>query len=122
MPIECTSSASGVIVKVDGSFAQATVNQFVKTMDEIVAGENAGKDCIIDLEKVTFMDSRALGSLLYYYMHLKNKGLRVFVSVSTDPTSYIKELFDQTKVSEVLGFISTLKYPSAGTRVTSSAT
>lgn len=61
------------------------------------------KTVVVDVSLVELMDSRGLGSMMYFYTLLKKEGRSlVILNTNTAAGGYMRQLFEQTHLDQVL--------------------
>lgn len=96
------------LIRLNGSLAGQYTEQFKKLIDTIISNKEGLKECVIDVSRLSFIDSSGIGALIYQYMHLKQEGIMSVIITGTDPDSYINNLFKSTQLHKVLTFITSL--------------
>ena len=77
-----------------------------KTFKEAVTGVSIeGSSVVLDLEKVTFVDSSALGLLVICHQNLKNKNISFFL---VNPQTYVKQVLDLANIGKMIPTYQTL--------------
>jgi anti-anti-sigma factor len=65
------------------------------------------KRIVLDVSQVELMDSRGLGSMMYYFTLMKREGRKLVVlNTNTTQSGYMYQLFQQTHLDQVLPIIS----------------
>lgn len=85
-------------LSIRGEVAGKDSERFAQRIDELV--EDGIKEIVIDLRNSNFMDSAGLGTLAYTHVTLQKK--RRKMSVLVEPESFMHNLFDKTKLCQVL--------------------
>ena len=77
-----------------------------KTFKEAIEQESeAGGPVVLDLEKVTFVDSSALGLLVICHQNLKNKKVPFYL---VNPQTYVKQVLDLANIGKMIPTYQTL--------------
>ncbi|MCT9930449.1 STAS domain-containing protein [Planotetraspora sp. A-T 1434] len=72
LSLSSTTAGGIVVVHIDGILDATTREQFSDYLDTVA--EDHGPDMILDLGKVTFMDSRALGLIVHHWQRSTTAG------------------------------------------------
>jgi anti-anti-sigma factor len=68
--------------------------------------KKGAKTVVIDVSLVELMDSRGLGSVMYFYTLLRKEGRKlVILNKNTSAAGYMYQLFEQTHLDQVLQII-----------------
>jgi anti-anti-sigma factor len=94
------------LVRVMGKVADDDVQRVAERMDQAFARNTP--QVILDLTGVEFMDSRGLGTVVYYHTMLQRQKRELIVLNGT-PSGFLHELFETTHLNNVLRVISDLK-------------
>jgi len=90
-----------------------------KTFKEAVEGFSVeGSSVVLDLEKVTFVDSSALGLLVICHQNLKNKKVSFFL---VNPQTYVKQVLDLANIGKMIPTYQTLAEIPKGNPVSTGA-
>lgn len=103
------------IIYLDGRFDFGARKAFKDAMDRI-AGE--GSPIVLDLGKVTFVDSSALGLLVICHQNLKNKKIPFFL---VNPQTYVKQVLDLANIGKMIPLYQTLEEVQKGCAVPTGA-
>jgi anti-anti-sigma factor len=77
-----------------------------KTFKEAVDGVSVeGSSVVLDLEKVAFVDSSALGLLVICHQNLKNKNVSFCL---VNPQTYVKQVLDLANIGKMIPIYQTL--------------
>lgn len=88
------------VLRPEGIFDNAKSTQFRQQISELISeGVNV---ILIDLKKVTFMDSSGLGALVLILKMIRNVGGRLFLMSLNDQ---VKMLFDLTNMGNLFEII-----------------
>ena len=90
------------VVHLDGRFDFGSRKQFKETVDTLVP---EGKTVVLDLEKVTFVDSSALGLLVICHQNLKNKKIPFYL---VNPQTYVKQVLDLANIGKMIPIFPTV--------------
>jgi anti-anti-sigma factor len=104
-----------VLIHLDGRFDFGARKAFKENMDQAI-GE--GMPIILNLEKVTFVDSSALGLLVISHQNLKNKKIPFFL---VNPQTYVKQVLDLANVAKMIPIYPTFAEVPKGQPVSSGA-
>ncbi len=104
------------LVHLEGRFDFGARKQFKDTVDALVAD---GKPVVLDLEKVSFIDSSALGLLVICHQNLKNKRVPFYL---VNPQTYVKQVLDLANIGKMIPiFQSVADVPAGSVPVTAPA-
>ena len=90
------------IVHLDGRFDFGARKSFKEAVDE---ASNTQKQVVLNLEKVTFVDSSALGLLVICHQNLKNKKVPFCL---VNPQTYVKQVLDLANIGKMIPIYQTL--------------
>jgi anti-anti-sigma factor len=90
------------IVHLDGRFDFGARKSFKDAVEQ--AGQE-GSPVVLDLEKVTFVDSSALGLLVICHQNFKNKKIPFYL---VNPQTYVKQVLDLANIGKMIPVYSTL--------------
>jgi len=86
-----------------------------KIFKEAVDGVSVeGSSVVLDLEKVTFVDSSALGLLVICHQNLKNKHVSFFL---VNPQTYVKQVLELANIGKMIPIYQTLAEVPQGSPV-----
>ena len=89
-----------------------------KIFKEAVEGVSVeGSSVVLDLEKVTFVDSSALGLLVICHQNLKNKNVSFFL---VNPQTYVKQVLELANIGKMIPIYQTLAEVPKGSPVSTS--
>jgi anti-anti-sigma factor len=94
------------LVRIKGKVADDDVQRVAERMDQAFARNTL--QVILDLTGVEFMDSRGLGTVVYYHTMLQRQK-RELIVLNGAPKGFLHELFETTHLNNVLRVISDLK-------------
>ncbi len=103
------------IVHLDGRFDFGARKTFKEAVDQ--AAEE-GSPVVLDLEKVTFVDSSALGLLVICHQNLKNKKISFYL---VNPQTYVKQVLDLANIAKMIPCFQTLAEVPNGSAVPAGA-
>ena len=90
-----------------------------KTFKDAVEGASVeGSSVVLDLAKVTFVDSSALGLLVICHQSLKNKNVSFFL---VNPQAYVKQVLDLANIGKMIPTYQTLAEIPKGSPVSTGA-
>jgi anti-sigma B factor antagonist len=95
--IELGSDDRGRRVLVASGDVDLTTAQVLRRRIELTA--EPGEDLVIDLRRVTYMDSPGLGTLIYCDRVQRERGGRL---VLKDPSGPVRELFEVVRLASVI--------------------
>lgn len=84
------------ILHLDGRFDFGARKTFKEAIDSAV---ETGNPVVLDLEKVTFVDSSALGLLVISHQNLKNKKIFFYL---VNPQAYVKQVLDLANIGKMI--------------------
>jgi len=90
------------IVRLDGRFDFGARKTFKEAIEQGVEG---GCPVVLDLEKVTFVDSSALGLLVICHQNLKSKKVPFYL---LNPQTYVKQVLDLANIGKMIPTYQTL--------------
>lgn len=90
------------ILHLDGRFDFGARKIFKEAMDR---ASEEGSPIGLELEKVTFVDSSALGLLVICHQNLKNKNVSFFL---VNPQTYVKQVLDLANIGKMIPVFQTL--------------
>lgn len=103
MTITQKQSGGRVLVQMDGRFDFATRKIFKDAMDEAM---REGIPIVLDLGRVSFVDSSALGLLVISHQNLKNKKIPFCL---VNPQTYVRQVLDLANVAKMIPIYGTLE-------------
>jgi len=109
--MELTEHQQGTatVLDINGRFDFAARREFKEAMDR---QQQAGcRHVILNLEKVSFVDSSALGLLVVAHQNLKLKEGRISL---VNPQSYVRQILDLANVPRMIPVFSTIEEACAG--------
>jgi anti-anti-sigma factor len=89
------------IVHLDGRFDFGARKDFKDAVEQATQG---GAPIVLDLGKVTFVDSSALGLLVICHQNLKSKNIPFYL---VNPQTYVKQVLDLANIGKMISL-----YPS----------
>lgn len=97
MLIEQSTIRNAALVTLEGRFEFGTRNEYKRVIGQIV--QDGYQQLVLDLERVTFLDSSALGLLLLTDQNFKlKKGSFSIVK----PTGYVRQVLELTNLPTVI--------------------
>jgi len=90
------------IIHLDGRFDFGSRKTFKEAIDQVA---EEGSLVVLDLEKVTFVDSSALGLLVISHQNLKNKKVPLYL---VNPQTYVKQVLDLANIGKMIPIYQTL--------------
>jgi len=90
------------IVHLDGRFDFGARTTFKAAMDQAF---EEGSPVVLDLEKVTFVDSSAFGLLVICYQKFKNKNILLYL---VNPQIYVKQVLVLANIEKMIPIFQTL--------------
>lgn len=99
MPYVLSSKNRTLMIKADGELDMVTAHEFRESVDRAME-EMMSQNLIIDLTRVTFLDSSGLGVILGRFRRIKAKNGQLIIIIGQGSVKRILEL------SGVLSFIS----------------
>jgi len=106
---------ANMILHLDGRFDFGVRKIFKEAVDGVSA---EGSSVVLDLEKVTFVDSSALGLLVICHQNLKNKNVSFFL---VNPQTYVKQVLELANIGKMIPIYQTLAEVPKGSPVSTSA-
>ena len=103
------------ILHLDGRFDFGARKAFKESVDR---ASEEGSPIGMDLEKVTFVDSSALGLLVICHQNLKNKNVSFFL---VNPQAYVKQVLDLANIGKMIHIYQTLAEVPKGRAVSTGA-
>ncbi len=103
------------ILHLDGRFDFGARKAFKESVDR---ASEEGSPIGMDLEKVTFVDSSALGLLVICHQNLKNKNVSFFL---VNPQTYVKQVLELANIGKMIPIYQTLAEVPKGSPVSTSA-
>ncbi len=103
------------ILHLDGRFDFGARKVFKDDMEEAI---KRAMPIVLDLEKVTFVDSSALGLLVICHQNLKNKNISFFL---VNPQTYVKQVLDLANIGKMIPTYQTLAEIPKGNPVSAGA-
>ena len=92
------------VLSLDGRFDFGTRKTFKETIDRLQGG--GCRHVVLNLEKVSFVDSSALGLLVIAHQNLKLKHARLSL---VNPQVYVKQVLDLANVPKMIPIYSTVE-------------
>ena len=97
-------SGRTVVMKISGRLVTEEANFLAEKLDAI-SFKDADK-LILDISELQFIDSHGLGVLVYAWKTFNESDTRLFFY---NPTGFVKDMFESTKLSEMFKFCSDLE-------------
>lgn len=92
------------ILRVVGSVSEAEVFRFSRAIRELIQ-KDAGR-IGIDISRIDFMESHALGILVSHFLTLQRQGRELFlINSNNDPSFYMTRLLDSTRLNEMIRIV-----------------
>lgn len=85
-------------ISLDGELDQHTAEYTRDSLDSFMAQTRAGR-IIIDLSRLSFMDSTGIGVLIGRYKKMKDRNVPIYV---TNPTTQAERIFKMTGLYSIL--------------------
>lgn len=104
-----------MVLSLDGRFDFGARKTFKEAVDGLSDGGNI---VVLDLEKVTFVDSSALGLLVICHQNLKNKKVSFYL---VNPQTYVKQVLDLANIGKMISTYQTLDEVPRATPVSTGA-
>ena len=93
---------SGRVINIDSEKFQKKMESFCK--------KNLTQ-FIVDISEVTFMDSYGLGTLVQHHTQIQKRGKEfILLNTNTDPTTYMRRLFDMTGLSSIFVIVTSIDF------------
>lgn len=102
MNISQDTAEGKTIVHLEGRFDFGGRKTFKETMDRV---SEEGTPVVLDLEKVTFVDSSALGLLVICHQTFKNKKTPFYL---VNPQTYVKQVLDLANIAKMIPIFQTM--------------
>ena len=106
---------ANMILHLDGRFDFGVRKIFKEAVDGVSV---EGSSVVLDLEKVTFVDSSALGLLVICHQNLKNKNVSFFL---VNPQTYVKQVLELANIGKMIPIYQTLAEVPKGSPISTSA-
>ena len=90
------------VVYMDGRFDFGSRKVFKEAIDHAT---DEGNPVVLELEKVTFVDSSALGLLVICHQNFKNKKIPFYL---VNPQTYVKQVLDLANIAKMIPIFQTL--------------
>jgi anti-anti-sigma factor len=103
------------ILHLDGRFDFGARKTFKEAIDSAV---ETGNPVVLDLGKVTFVDSSALGLLVISHQNLKNKKISFYL---VNPQTYVKQVLDLANIGKMIPTYQTFAEIPKGNTISSCA-
>jgi anti-anti-sigma factor len=106
MAIELTVYLSGTtsILRVSGSVSETEVYRFSQAIRDLMQQQAAR--IAIDISKIDFMESHALGILVSHFLAMQRQGREmVLINTNGDPSAYMTRLLETTRLNEIIRII-----------------
>ncbi len=115
MNITQDSDDTQTVVLLNGRFDFGARKSFKDAVDK---ASEAQKPVVLDLEKVTFVDSSALGLLVICHQNLKNKKVPFYL---VNPQTYVKQVLDLANIGKMIPIYQSLAEVPKGANVPAGA-
>ncbi len=103
------------VLRLDGRFDFGARKTFKEAVDRAAEAQNP---VVLDLEKVTFVDSSALGLLVICHQNLKNKNVPFYL---LNPQTYVKQVLDLANIGKMIPIYQTLAEVPKGKNIPAGA-
>lgn len=95
---------NGVILKVIGRLVSEDANKFAGKLDSFL--RKSTSSVVIDMTELEYIDSHGLGVLVFAWkLYNDSESKMLFYN----PTGFVKEMFDGTKLNDMFEFIDNLE-------------
>ncbi len=101
MLVNCTKQDGIGIIQIDRSLTAATVDSFRDQLGSWQSAENEVKNFVVDMEKVDFMDSAGLGSLIAVLKRVSERGGDMKIACLQKKPRMVFEITRAYKVFEI---------------------
>ena len=102
MNVTHVTVAGKTVVSLDGRFDFGARKTFKETIDKV---SESGNPVVLELGKVTFVDSSALGLLVICHQNLKTKNVSFCL---VNPQTYVKQVLDLANIGKMIPTYQTL--------------
>jgi anti-anti-sigma factor len=109
MALEITSKLHDQVpmLEVTGKISDVDVEVFTAAFQKIHAEQHPR--IILDISRVNFLDSQALGKIVAFNASMKREGKElVILNTNTDPEAFVPGLFAMTNLNKVLKVVTSL--------------
>ena len=103
MNVTSDKTEDKTILHLNGRFDFSARKAFKEAVD--LAAEE-GLSVVLDLEKITFVDSSALGLLVICHQNLKSKTIPFYL---VNPQTYVKQVLDLANIGKMIPTYQTLE-------------
>lgn len=93
---EQTDDAGRTVIYAHGDIDLRTAPEFRRHIEDAAA---EGRDVVVDLSEVRFMDSPGLGTLIYCYQRQEEAGAQLLVRA---PQGHVRELFELVALTHLI--------------------
>ena len=103
--IRLSETPKAVLITLNGRISAQNDDSLSKALEKLK--ELPGDVKAIDLTSVDFIDSYALGQILFFCSTIRNEGKKaVIVNTSSNDTSYVYKLIEVAELSQVVEIVS----------------
>lgn len=94
------------LVTLEGQLDESNVDAFAPKIYEIIEQLESNSSLIIDLEKLTYLNSKSIGYISDFYTQLTNKGGKLILA---KPAGNIRDIFNVVGLDQVISLTQTLE-------------
>ena len=110
MELSVHQSGRTSILQVVGSVSEVEVYRFSKAIRDVV--QQGALRVAVDISKIDFIESHALGILISHFSSLQKKGRElVLINTNSDVSGYMKTLLESTRLNEMIPIITPTNQP-----------
>lgn len=108
LDIEQTELQGLPVLKIKGAVMELNIAQFSRALR--TTAQRVSGAIVVDVSETEYLDSQALGLLVFYHSTLQSDGQRLIIlNENSNDSSYMYNLFETTGLSKVLPVASSLE-------------
>jgi anti-sigma B factor antagonist len=94
------------LITLEGQLDESNVDAFAPKVYEVIEQLPSNSSIIIDLEKLTYLNSKSIGYISDFYTQLQAKSSKLII---TKPASNIRDIFNVVGLDQVIDITQTLE-------------
>ena len=98
MQVKSKINNETLYISIEGELDQHTSGYVKNEIDKILL-QNISKQVILDLKKLSFMDSTGIGVLIGRYKKMKEKNVPIFI---LNPSNHIDKILNMTAIYQIM--------------------
>lgn len=104
--ISTTSNSTIKVITLAGQLDESNVDDFAPNVYNLIAQNPEGTNYVIDLEKLTYMNSKSIGYISDWYSKISTKSGKLVIA---KPMSNIKDILNVVGLDKVIPLTQTME-------------